>query len=168
MEAEKVNQPPADVSVDAVEQPITKPKRKNVVSEETRKKMADNMRKVNQARIDKARLANEAILEEKERKVAERFERIQEKKAKIQALKEAPKAPSTSDSSPAAAPQEEPKTPKRKVKKVIVQESSDSEDYAEEVVYVQKAAKPKASAMTKPKVSKAAPPEEPKCIYRFV
>lgn len=142
-------------------EPITKPKRKHNISDEQRQALAERMRKVNQARIEKAKLANEATLLEKEKKVAAKLESIKEKKEKVREIKEKVET---------VQPTEPKKEPKKKTKKVVITESSDSEDYGEEVVYVQKKVKPRSETMTKPKVAKSAPAvaEPPKCVYKFV
>lgn len=156
---------------------IMKPKRTRTITPEQKQILAERMRKVNEDRIAKAKVANETILQAKEEKVKARLETIQKKKDKIKELKAqvAPVAPV------APVAQEQPikeKKPK-KVKKVIVQESSDSEDYGdeteEEVIYV---TKPK-SSLTKAKKEVKKQPEvkpysatnitsEAKMVFKFI
>jgi hypothetical protein len=153
-----------------------KPKVKRNFTPEQRAALAERMRKVNENRVARARVKNEAILEAKEAKTVAKLEEIKAKKEKVSKAKKEVEPPVE------ATPK--PKT-KKVIKKVVVQESSDSEDYAdstdeesevEEVVYVQKkAAKPKAAP--KPKAEKLmkekAPSQpkavaEPKVVFRFV
>lgn len=132
---------------------LMKPKRTRTVTEEQRKALAENMRKVNQARIEKAKLANEKILQEKEAKVQAKLETIKAKKETIRKIKEEMPTP----------PPPSPKAPKRRVKKVILQEENDTEDDTEEeeeIVYIQKAkAKPK-DKLLKSRSQSLPPPEK--------
>jgi len=153
-----------------------KPKVKRNFTPEQRAALAERMRKVNEERVAKARVKNEAILEAKEAKTVAKLEEIKAKKEKVTKAKEIVASP---------------ETPKPKVKKVIkktvvVQESSDSEEYAdstdgeseveEEVVYVQKKAKAKPAPKAKPAKlmkekapSQAAPKQaEPKVVFKFI
>lgn len=143
----------------AQEQPLTKPKRTRTVTEEQRKALADNMRKVNQARIDKAKLANEKILAEKEAKLNSRLESIQTKKQAIRKLKdEAAAVPQPTTPAQVATPPPE-KAARRRVKKIIIQEdyNSGNSDDDDEETYMETRSKAKAAKLLKDKEAPKAP-----------
>lgn len=150
-----------------IEERITKPKRTRTITPEQKQILAERMRKVNEDRIAKAKMANETILAEKEAKARAKLETIQKKKEQVREIKEKKAVEST------PAPVKEKK--EKKPRKIIVQESSDSEDYGEEteteVVYVSKK-KPQGLTKPKPKASAPkAPPAvvaEPRCVFKFV
>lgn len=148
-----------------IEERITKPKRTRTITPEQKQILAERMRKVNEDRIAKAKMANETILAEKEAKARAKLETIQKKKEQVREIKE--------KKAVEPAPVKEKK--EKKPRKIIVQESSDSEDYGEEteteVVYVSKK-KPQGLTKPKPKASAPkAPPAvvaEPRCVFKFV
>lgn len=158
-----------------------KPKIKRNFTPEQRAALAERMRKVNEERVAKARVKNEAILSAKEAKTEAKLEEIKAKKEKVAKAKEHPAVKEQTE------PKPQKKVVKKVVKKVIVQESSDSEDYAqstdgesekeEEVVYVQKKAPKAPKAAPKPKAEKLMKskiPDAPKAaaapavIFKFV
>lgn len=149
-----------------IEERITKPKRTRTITPEQKQILSERMKKVNEDRIAKAKLANETILAEKEAKARAKLETIQKKKEQVREIKEK-KQPETAP----AAPKEKKE---KKAKKIIIQESSDSEDYGEEteteVVYMTKKKQP--AALTKPKTQRApsapATQAEPRCVFKFV
>jgi len=150
-----------------------KQKRKQTLTPQQIEAKRTHMRKISLERIEKARLANEAKLEEKEDKIVEKLAKVEDKKQQIRKIKETtlpePKAP--------------PVTPKAKrVKKVVVEEdSTDSEDYydddggssEDEVIYVAKKPTKKAQDKTiiKPKretKTKEVVQEMPKTVIKFL
>ena len=146
-----------------------KPKRKQTLTDAQRAKKAEHMRQISLARIGKARLANESKLEEKEDKVIERLAKIEVKKEQVKKIKETmPPAPKTSTA--------------KRVKKVVVQDSTDSEDYyddndesnsEDEVIYVTKKPTKKSQDKTiiKPKKetnTKEVVQETPKTVIKFL
>jgi colicin import membrane protein len=150
-----------------------KPKRKQTLTDEQRAKKAEHMRKISLARIEKARLANEAKLEEKEDKIVEKLAKVEVKKEQVRKIKEEKKIPE---------PKAELKTQKAKrFKKVVVEEdSTDSEDYydddggsssQDEVIYVAKKPTKKAQdkSIIKPKKeAKMKEIETPKTVIKFL
>jgi hypothetical protein len=209
---------PSEPEHPTVDETPLKPKVKKNFSDEHRAYLAERMKKVNEARVAKARVKNEAMLAAKEAKAEAKLEEIKQKKEKVKTAKEHPEVkagepavPSTIRSANFDAqvatklPLAPPATPSldntkhkkegTKVKKVIkkktvvIQESSDSEDYAnsssdseseeEEVVYIQKKAKAKPKAAKEPtptklmkekkvKEPKAVAVEIPKGVFKFV
>ena len=151
---------------------------------ETRQKMADHMRKVNQERMDRARLANEAKLQQKEQEILEfaqkRLEKVEAKKEVIKKLKEKKGIPEE----PVASPQPVEKTKsKPKKKQVIVEVSSSDSDESgdtdsegeDEIIYVAKKAAKKPSkkneSIVKPKKqanTQAIPDSTPKTVIKFI
>ena len=143
---------PEEATTQVDETPL-KPKRTRKVSDEQKIILAERMRKINQDRIAKARVANEAELDIKEQKIKEKLEKITSKKAVVSKEKEknvemvAPVAPA-------------PPVKEKKVRKVYVEESESEE----EVVYVKKPkAQPKA-----PLQKASVVPQEPKVIFKFI
>jgi hypothetical protein len=150
---------------------ILKPKRVRTMTEEAKKEQGDRMRKVNEVRCEKARLENEAKLEQIEReinmKALAKLEQIKKKKEQIKNAKEKKKLIALPEQKmevavePAQPPPPPPSVPKdkkqrKKYKKVVVESSSseDSMDYYDndgstssesecEIVYVAKKSKSK-------------------------
>jgi len=150
-----------------------KPKRTQTLTPEQIEAKRTHMKKISLARIEKSRLANESKLDATEDKILEKLAKVEDKKQQVRKIKETtppePKAP--------------PVTPRAKrVKKVVVQESTDSEDYGnesedtesdDEVIYVAKKPTKKAQDKTiiKPKretKSKEVTQEVPKTVIKFL
>lgn len=136
-----------------VDETPLKPKRTRKISDEQKVILADRMRKVNEARIAKAKAANEVILDVKEKQIKEKLEKIVTKKEavskeKVKKVEEVVPPPPTS-------------VKEKKVRKVYVEESESEE----EIVYVTKPkSKPKAP-VAQPKAPVA---QEPKVIFKFI
>jgi hypothetical protein len=138
---------------------ILKPKRTRTMTEEAKKQYAERMKKVNEDRCEKARIANEAVLEAKEKEIQmknqARLDLISKKKEQIKVARE-----KNQTDKPLPHLQEELK--KRKTKKVILEDSSseestdymdddDDSDSSEEIVYVAKKSKKPKKEEKKPK-----------------
>jgi phage-related minor tail protein len=147
---------------------ILKPKRKNNMSDEARKKASENMKRVNAERIERARIENEGKLQAEEEKIKVRAEmKLAEVKKKQENIKNAKeknliplpekKVELAQETTP---PPDDPKDDTKKIKKqlkkkrIIVESSSseDSMDYYDndssassesecEIVYVSKKSK---------------------------
>jgi len=161
-----ITEPPQD------DNNVLKPKRKQTLTDEQRAKKADHMRKISLARIEKARLSTEEKLNATEDKVIEKLAKVEDKKQQIRKIKEEKLLPE---------PKAPPVTPRAKrVKKVVVQESTDSEDYCnesedtesdDEVIYVAKKPTKKAQdkSIIKPKKeAKMKEIETPKTVIKFL
>jgi hypothetical protein len=164
------------------------------MSEEKRQAAADNMRKINQNRIDKARAARSSSIDERledvEKKAAAKIAKLHLEKSEIGVYntktKRPPKdptpAPAAASASPAPTPVAAPKKPK---KRTVILEESDSEDYqdsgdetAEEQIIIQRrkprVAKKEATIVkSKSKIPATyrAPEkqeEEPKMVFKFI
>ena len=139
---------------------ILKPKRTRTMTEDAKKQYAERMKKVNEDRCEKARLANEAVLEAKEKEIQvknqSRLDLIAKKREQSKVAREK-KVPTQPTQPP--PPQEEKK---KRTKKVILEESSSEEstdymdddedsDSSEEIVYVAKKSKKPKKEEKKPK-----------------
>ena len=147
----------SDEAIQQIDETPLKPKRTRKVSEEQKIILAERMRKVNEDRISKAKVANEVILDVKEKQMKEKLEKIAIKKEKTKEAvsKEAKKVEATVSSV------EPPPVKEKKVRKVYVEESESEE----EIVYVTKPkAKPKAP-VAQPKAQVA---QEPKVVFKFI
>ena len=162
--------------------PILKEKKKRNISDEQRAKASENMRKVSLERIEKARIASEErlALEAKhiKAKMETKLEKVEQKVKKIKEIKEEKQL---KEEKPLA------ELKKQKGKRIIMQESSDSEDYYDdnddsesdtEIIYVAKKPKAKQQKETilkaKPKAKQEKPNQEvpkqeiPKTIIKFL
>ena len=170
------------------EEKILKPKRTRTMTEEAKKQYGDRMRKVNEDRCEKARLKSEELLALKEQMLKEKLEKVESKKQQVRKLKEEKKnVPDVPAPLSKATVSEANPLKKQKAKRIVVQESSDSDDYfegetdgessEEEVVYVAKSKSKrhlseakKPQTITKAKKEKDIPirqPEVPKTVIKF-
>jgi len=162
------NPTPLDETVDD-NTPITKPKRRMVLTEEQRKERADRMREM-KAQTKKARELEISIREEK---ALDKLEKIRSARIAKYGKNEPPTPPETT-APLAPAPIEKPKPKKKKVKRVIIQQSSESESESEEeeIVVISSKKKDKSQTITKSKtpVRPNAPTaqSEPKYTFKFV
>lgn len=163
------------------EDTITKPKRTRRMSEETRKKMADHMRIINQERIEKARLKNTNELAMKEQRLKERLKEVEDKKNSVgkprlsKSEKELKEIESSTIIDPLTPTFEKSskKQYKKKTKKIIIDETSSDDDSSSsddaEYIYIKNNKK-----MTKPKNKKPVieeppkPPSKPPMIIKFI
>jgi len=130
---------------------ILKPKRTRTMTEDAKKQYAERMKKVNEDRCAKARIANEAVLEAKEKEIQmknqARLDLIAKKKEQIKLAR---------DKKEPIQPTQHPhhqEEKKKRTKKVILEDlsSEESTDYmddddedsdsSEEIVYVAKKSK---------------------------
>lgn len=177
---------PITMEIEEHEVSILKQKKpRKPLDPETKKKMSDHMKKVNQDRIEKARIASVSRLEKKEEAIAEiamkKLESIERKKQGIRKLKE---DRGIVDPIPDPIPEPIPEPPKSKPrpktrKQVIIECSSDSSndetdsESDTELIYVQKkkAAK-KSTGITKSKGNKTPveqpAQEQPRTIIKFI
>ena len=165
--------------------PLMKPKRTRKLTEEQSKAQGERMRKINEERIEKARIASQQALEITEQKLKQKLEKVETKKAVVKKLKE---DKNVTEPEPKVEPEPKAKQAplkKQKARRIVVQESSDSEDYyepetdgesddEEEIIYVTKT-KPreKKQTITKAKKEKKeytpvrTPMEAPKTFIKF-
>ena len=176
MYMEDIPQAPAEDNT-----PLMKPKRTRKLTEEQSKAQGDRMRKINQERIEKAKIASQQALALQEQKLKEKLEKVESKKAVVKKLKE---DKNVTEPEPKVEPQKQAPLKKQKARRIVVQQSSDSEDYFEgetdgesdeedEIIYVAKT-KPrekKREMITKQKKEKYTPVrqaiEVPKTFIKF-
>jgi len=179
-------EPPVETQSQDDNTPLMKPKRTRKLTEQQAKEQAERMKKVNEERIKKAQLKNEEVLSLKEQNLKEKLQKVETKKQQVKKLKENEdykEKPVVPDVPASTSVKDKPVAMKKqKAKRIVVQESSDSDDYfegetdsetvEEEVIYVAK--KPKKQAkpqtITKAKKEKDIPvrqPEVPKTIIKF-
>lgn len=157
------------------------PKHTKVISEEVRKQRSETLKKINIQRSENSIDAKEAKVLQQEKETAEKLRILEEKKEQLKKAREAVKAKKNGQAPVPVPPAIEPKKkPSKKVKVVIEQSSSDSEDYDgsttgedssdDEVVYVSKAKKPKATPKEQPitKAKSEPPVLKPNCVFKFV
>ena len=172
---------------------ILKPKRKNNMSDEARKKASENMKRVNTERIERARIENEGKLQAEEEKIKVRAEmKLAEVKKKQENIKNAKeknliplpekKVELAQETTP---PPDDTKDDTKKIKKqlkkkrIIVESSSseDSMDYYDndssassesecEIVYVSKKSKKQSKGREKAKRQSAKPLSKPDTIVK--
>lgn len=186
--------PPKPTEIQDEGTPLKPRRTRAPMSEEKRQAAADNMRKINQNRIDKARAARSSSIDERledvEKKAAAKIAKLHLEKSEIGVYntktKRPPKdptpAPAAASASPAPTPVAAPKKPK---KRTVILEESDSEDYqdsgdetAEEQIIIQRrkprVAKKEATIVkSKSKIPATyrAPEkqeEEPKMVFKFI
>jgi hypothetical protein len=178
-------EPPVETQSQDDNTPLMKPKRTRTMTEEAKKQYAERMKKVNEERIKKAQLASAEALALKEQKLKEKLEKVETKKQQVKKLKEdedyKEKQVVPPEGVPAPLKKDKPvKISKQKARRIVVQESSDSDDYFEgetdgessdtEVIYVAKSKSKKQSTITKAKKEKEIPvrqPEVPKTVIKF-
>ena len=179
MYMEDTPQPPQEDNT-----PLMKPKRTRKLTEEQSKAQAERMRKVNEERIEKARLASQDALALQEQKLKAKLDKVESKKQVVKKLKE-DKNMTEPESEPKVEKRDykEPPLKKQRARRIVVQESSDSEDYYEgqtdnesdedeEVIYVTKS-KPREKKQTITKAKKEkyipvrTPIEVPKTYVKF-
>lgn len=186
--------PPKPTEIQDEGTPLKPRRTRAPMSEEKRQAAADNMRKINQNRIDKARAARSSSIDERledvEKKAAAKIAKLHLEKSEIGVYntktKRPPKdptpAPAAASAIPAPTPVAAPKKPK---KRTVILEESDSEDYqdsgdetAEEQIIIQRrkprVAKKEATIVkSKSKIPATyrAPEkqeEEPKMVFKFI
>jgi len=186
---------PAELPSQEEDTPLMKPKRTRRLTEEQSKAQAERMKKVNEERIKKAQLASAEALALKEQKLKEKLEKVETKKQQVKGLlSEAKKSKALGDvgetkNVPAPLSEAKPlkdkpvKMSKQNARRIVVQESSDSDDYfegetdtessEEEVIYVAKKPKRQQKPQTITKAKKEKPiiseakQDVPKTIIKF-
>jgi hypothetical protein len=176
---------PSDFSL----KPKTKPKRNLTISDEERKRRAEQLKKLNEKRSDDAAERKEVELTFKEKAMKEKLRVLEEKKKEVKARNAAKKKEEAPKAEPKAEPKPEPiaepkkqKKPKKAVK-VVVETSSDSSEYSSsgdsgssdesEVIFISKKKKPtkvKDQPLTKAKEEPPTPAIKllPPCVFKFV
>jgi hypothetical protein len=166
------NQTPLDETPDD-NTPITKPKRRMVLTEEQRKERADRMREM-RAQTKKARELEISIREEK---ALDKLEKIRSARvAKYGKTNPTPEAPPPPAPTPEPIPEPTPvkkSKPAKKVKKIIIQQSSESESESEEeIVVISSKKKEKPQSITKSKTpvrpNASTVDTEPRYTFKFV
>jgi hypothetical protein len=170
---------PSDFSL----KPKTKPKRNVTISDEERKRRAEQLKKLNEKRSDDAAERKEVELTFKEKAMKEKLRVIEEKKKEVKARNAAKKKEEAPKPEPIAEPKKQKKT--KKAVKVVVETSSDSSDYSSsgdsssssndssEVIFISKKKKPtkvKEQPLTKAKEEPPTPTIKllPPCVFKFV
>jgi hypothetical protein len=176
---------------ETVDEQILKPKKpRKPYDPAVREKMAENMRRINAERLEKARIRSEQNLDKKQdeiiQKAQKKLDAVSKKKAVVQKIKEEKGIPDVLPQPPQPEPEPKPKSAKRSKKQVIVELSSESETDSdsssssdeEDIIYVSKKKPRKQSSrkdrsIVKPKQNKKTEsiPEQdshPKTIIKFI
>ena len=109
---------PVEPSVEVDETPLKAKTKKNYTPEQ-RQALSERMKKINAARIEKARLLKEEVLKVEESKLKDKMEKIEEKKKVVKGLKEKhqstvdPPQPKVKEEVKAKDPVEKPKPVKK-------------------------------------------------------
>jgi hypothetical protein len=180
---------PVQIPETVADEQILKPKRqRKPYDPAVREKMAENMRRINAERLEKARIRSEQNLDKKQEEIMQKAQKkldaVSKKKAVVQKIKEEKGIPE-SKPEPEPEPEPKPKSAKRSKKQVIVELSSESETDSdsssssdeEDIIYVSKKKPRKKSkkdrSIVKPKQNKKPKsiPEQdshPKTIIKFI